>query len=251
MDSATAPRVDAVTERAARRELAAAFRLAAHFGWDDQIANHFSSRLPDGTFLLNPLGLLFEEITASSLVRMDMNGHVVGAPGGRRNAAAYTIHSAVYAARPDISAVMHLHTRDGAAVSALEQGLMPLNQSAMIIAHDVAYHDFEGIAGDLDERVRLQRDLGEKHLLILRNHGTLATGATLGSAFYRLYFLEWSCSTQVRTLSMGNTLRVPAPEVQNHVARQSTGVFSPPIADQTYWPAMLRKAERLFPGFDD
>lgn len=251
MASVSAIRVDAATERQARRELAAAFRLAAHFGWDDQIANHFSLRLPDGTFLLNQLGVLFEEITASSLIRVAMDGSVADGLGAVRNPAAYTIHSAVYEARPDVNAVMHLHTRDGAAVSALDQGLMPLNQNAMIIGGDVAYHDFEGIADDLDERARLQRDLGEKHLLILRNHGTLAAGASLGAAFYRMYFLEWACAAQVRTLAMGQPLRLPGPEVQAHVARQATAVFAPAIADETYWPAMLRKAERLFPGFAD
>ncbi|MCK9541544.1 MAG: class II aldolase/adducin family protein [Novosphingobium sp.] len=244
------PRGEEESVRMARRELAAAYRLAAHFGWDDQIATHFSARLHDGTFLLNPLGLLFEEITASSLIRVDMDGNVLDPPGDRMNKAAFTIHSAVLAARPDVNCVMHLHTHDGAAVSALEEGLMPLNQSTLIVHQDIAYHDFEGIADDLEERERLQRDLGGKNLMILRNHGTLAAGESIGAAFYRMYFLEWACTTQVRTLSMGKPLRIPAQSVRDHVAQQAATLFSARTTGIAYWPAMMRKAERLFPGFD-
>lgn len=235
---------------AIRRDLAAAFRLAAHFGWDDQIATHFSARLPDGTFLLNAFGLMFGEITASSLMRVDMDGNVLDPPGHPMNPAAFTIHSAVLSGRDDVNCVMHLHTPDGTAVSALEEGLLPLNQSAMIIRGDVAYHAFEGIADDLDERTRLQRDIAARNLLILRNHGTLTVGATVGQAFYRMYFLEWACRAQVRTLGMGRALNIPARPVQDHVSTQSPVVFSPDVADAVYWPAMLRMAERVCPGFD-
>lgn len=128
---------------------------------------------------------------------------------------------------------------------------MPLNQSAMIIAQDVAYHAFEGIADDLDERARLQRDLGEKNLLILRNHGTMTVGATIGQAFYRMMFLEWACRTQVRTLAMNRELDLPGQGVRDHVAAQAGMVFSPAVADDVYWPAMVRMAQRVCPGFDD
>jgi ribulose-5-phosphate 4-epimerase/fuculose-1-phosphate aldolase len=251
MVTASMPSAAASEERQLRRELAAAYRLAAHQGWDDQIATHFSARLSDGTFLLNPLGLLFEEITASSLIRVDMDGRVLSSGDLAMNPAAFTIHSAVLAARPDVHCVMHLHTRDGTAVSALAEGLLPLTQTAMIVRQDITYHDFEGIANDLDERTRLQRDIGGKNLMILRNHGTLTVGATIAKAFYRMDFLEMACAMQVRALGMGRDVTLPDPAVQDHVATQSAIVFSDAVADAHYWPAMLRKAERLFPGFDD
>jgi ribulose-5-phosphate 4-epimerase/fuculose-1-phosphate aldolase len=252
MDALVEAGMSARDVRQARHELAAAFRLAALHGWEDQLAAHFSYRLADGTFLLNPLGLMFDEITASSLMRVDMDGNVLDQSSQVLNPAAFTIHSAVYAARPDLRSVMHLHTPDGAAVSALAEGLLPLNQNAMIIHADIAYHDFEGIAQDLDERDRLSRDLGRHNLMILRNHGTLAAGGTIGTAFYRLYFLEWACTTQVRTLGMARALRMPGAEAQATVTRQSAeGVFVPEIADDLYWAAMLRRAERLFPDLDN
>lgn len=235
--------------RALRRDLAAAFRLVAHFGWDDHIATHMSVRLPDGTFLLNPFGFMFDEITASSLMRVDMDGNVIEPPGHPMNPAAYTIHSGVLAGRPDANCVIHLHTRDGTAVSALKEGLLPLNQTALTVLHDVAYHDFEGVANNLAERERLQRDMGTKNLLILRNHGTLAVGASVGEAFARIYTLEWACTAQVRTLSMGREIALPAPEVVEGMAGSMNGRFLARFAAML-WPAMLRKAERECPGFD-
>lgn len=236
-------------ERALRRDLAACFRLCALFGWDDHIATHMSARLPDGTFLLNPFGSLFEEVTASSLVRVDMDGNVVSPPGHPMNAAAFTIHSAVLGGRPDAQCVIHLHTRDGAAVSAIEDGLLPLTQTALNIYHEVAYHDYEGTANDLAERERLQADLGANNVLILRNHGTLATGASVGAAFYRIYNLEFACAAQVRALSMGRAVRVPSLEVQESMA-QMTRKAGDSFMETLFWPAMLRKAQRECPGFD-
>lgn len=232
-----------------RRNLAACFRLCALFGWDDHIATHMSARLPDGTFLLNPFGSLFEEVTASSLVRVDMDGNVISPPGHRMNKAAFTIHSAVLGGRPDAQCVIHLHTRDGAAVSAIEDGLLPLTQTALNIYQDVAYHDYEGTANDLDERERLQADIGDRNILILRNHGTLAAGSSVGAAFYRIYNLEFACAAQVRALSMGRALRMPSQEVQDEMAalNRKTGDS---FMDTLFWPAMLRKAERDCPGFD-
>ena len=232
-----------------RRDLAACFRLCALFGWDDHIATHMSARLPDGTFLLNPFGSLFEEVTASSLVRVDMEGNVIAPAGHPMNAAAFTIHSAVLAGRPDAACVIHLHTRDGAAVSAIEDGLLPLTQTALNIYHEVAYHDYEGTANDLEERERLQTDLGERNILILRNHGTLATGSSVGAAFYRIYNLEFACTAQVRALSMGRQLRLPSPEVQKAMAEMTRKVGDT-FMDTLFWPAMLRKAQRDCPGFD-
>ncbi len=183
-------RTSSAEEQKARRELAAAFRLAAHFGWDDHVATHMSARLPDGSFLMNPFGLMFEEITASSLMRMDLDGTVLEIPDGLMlNAAGYTVHSAVLLGRPDMNSAMHFHTHDGVAVAALKEGLLPLSQNALNIWADVGYHDFEGVVLDNSERERLGADLGSKHMLLLRNHGTLSCGRSIASAFYRIYSL--------------------------------------------------------------
>lgn len=241
----------AATERQARRELAAAFRLAAHFGWDDGIATHMSMRLPDGTFLLNPFGLLFEEITASSLMRMDLEGNVLEMPeGGFLNPAAFAVHSAVLAGRPDINCAIHFHSQDGVAVSSLEEGLLPLSQNALMVWSDVAYHAFEGVVSPDEERERLQADIGDKHLMLLRNHGTLAVGRSIASAFARISALEWACSTQVKTLAMSRPLHLPAPHAIERMNAMATPAWADMIAEQRLWPALLRKAERLFPGFD-
>jgi ribulose-5-phosphate 4-epimerase/fuculose-1-phosphate aldolase len=233
-----------------RCELAAAFRLAAHFGWADNIATHMSARLPDGSFLLNPFGLLFEEITASSLMRMDMAGNVLEIPEGLSlNPAAYAVHSAVLEGRPDANCAIHFHSLDGVAVSALEEGLLPLSQSAMIVCHDVAYHDYEGVVSPGEEKARLQADLGDKHMMILRNHGTLALGGTIGAAFFRIYALESACTMQQRTLAMGRELQLPAADV---IDRLKAGM-KPEMAEElaaSFWAGMLRKAHRDCPGFD-
>jgi len=234
----------------ARRQLAAAYRLVALFGWDDHIATHLSVRLSDNTFLINPLGLLFDEVTASSLLRLDMEGNFVEPSDFPLNPAGFNIHAGLLSGLGHINSVMHLHTRDGVAVSALRDGLLPLSQNALNIHHDVAYHDFEGIATAEDERTRLLADIGGKHLMILRNHGTLTVGKTIGAAFARLYMIEWACTAQVRTLSMGAALQLPSLDVQE---RQETGMGSAWIdgfAEQRFWPAMLRKAERNCPGFE-
>lgn len=241
----------AAAERKARRELAAAFRLAAHFGWDDNIATHMSARLPDDTFLLNPFGLLFEEITASSLMRMDLAGEVISVHEGLGlNPAAYAVHSAALLARPDAMCAIHFHSHDGVAVSALEEGLLPLSQNALLIWNDVAYHDFEGVVSADEERERMKRDIGDKHLMILRNHGTLAIGQSIGSAFARINALEWACTTQVKTLAMGRPIRLPEPHVIEKMNAMASPQWIEGYAARHLWPVMLRKAERLFPGFD-
>lgn len=238
-------------ERRARRELAAAFRLIALFGWDDHVATHMSFRLPDGTFLLNPFGVMFEEMTASCLMRLDLDGNVLENPGGwMLNPAAYTVHSGVLMGRPDVNCAIHLHTRDGVAVSALSEGLLPLSQNALNIWADVGYHEFEGVVANLDERERLGADLGTKNMLILRNHGTLAAGRSIASAFYRIYSLEWACTAQVRTLSMGREIVLPPMEVVNAMPQVINADWVNGFAEQRFFPAMLRKAERDCPGFD-
>ena len=234
-----------------RRELAAAFRLAAHFGWDDHVATHMSARLPDGTFLLNPFGLMFEEITASSLMRMDLDGNVLEIPDGLMlNPAAYGVHGAVLEGRPDANCAIHFHSRDGVAVSALKEGLLPLSQNAINICNDVAFHDYEGVVSAGDEKARLQADLGSKNLMILRNHGTLAVGRSIASAFYRIYAMEWACSAQVRTLSMGRELELPSQDVLDSMAKSMPPSWVDGFAEERFWPAMMRKAQRQCPGFD-
>ncbi len=239
-------------ERKTRIELAAAFRLAAHFGYDDHVATHMSARLADGSFLMNPFGLLFEEVTASSLMRMTLDGEVLEIPDGLMlNPAGYGVHSAVLIGRPDMNAAMHFHTQDGVAVSALEEGLLPLNQNALNIWADVGYHTFEGVVDAERERESLGRDLAGKHMLILRNHGTLSCGRSIASAFYRIHTLEWACTAQVRTLAMGRALHLPETSVIQSMMQVQNPGWVDSFAEERFFPAMLRKAERECPGFDD
>lgn len=231
-------------ERAMRRDLAACYRLAAMQGWDDLVATHISARVPgEETFLINPFGMLFEEITASSLVKIDLDGNILRPSPHPVNRAGFVIHSAIHAARPDAHCVMHLHTKDGVAVSAMEEGLLPLNQTAMLVSQDIAFHEYEGVAVDLEERERLAHDLGDKSLMLLRNHGTLALGPTVADAFTSMYFLEWACTVQVRTLAMGRALHDAAPHVIDKVAAQRDPGGSK-LARELVWPAMLRRLDR-------
>jgi ribulose-5-phosphate 4-epimerase/fuculose-1-phosphate aldolase len=234
-----------------RCELAAAYRLVALFGWDDHVATHLSARLPDGTFLLNPFGLMFDQITASGLIRVDMKGNVVSPAGASLNIAGFTVHSGVLAARPDVQSAMHLHTHDGVAVSALKEGLLPISQTALLICNDIAYHDFEGVVSRADERERLGRDLGSRNLMILRNHGTLAIGETIADAFYRLYTLEWCCTTQLRAMAAGVELNIPSREAIDRVGSAMDWSRPDRFSLSTFWPAMQAKAGRECPGFDN
>lgn len=234
-----------------RVDLAAAYRLIAHYGWDDLIFTHLSARIPgpEHHFLLNPYNLMFEEVTASSLVKVDMNGLPVEPTPFITNPAGFTIHSAIHMAREDAHAVIHLHTPHGQAVSAHGEGLLPLTQTAMLIRDEVAYHDYEGVAVDLDERERLVADMGSKNAMLLRNHGTLAVGETVGEAFIRIYFLERACQAQILALSAGEgNLNNPpqgTPEVTAEQGRFGLKLAAGALA----WPALLRKAHRLDPSF--
>ncbi|MBA3053993.1 MAG: class II aldolase/adducin family protein [Sphingomonadales bacterium] len=231
-----------------RVDLAACYRLIALHGWDDLIATHISARVP-GThdFLINRIGLTFEEITASNLVRVDLDGTVTEGSDARINPAGFTIHSAIHAGRGDVGCVIHCHTSDGVAVSAMEEGLLPLNQIAMLACGNIAYHDYEGVAFNLAERERLQRDLGGAGLMMLRNHGTLTVGASVGEAYMRMYTLERACTIQVRTLAMGRPLRAADPGVIAHTGELGRDVASYAASG---WPAAVRRAARLSPGFD-
>jgi ribulose-5-phosphate 4-epimerase/fuculose-1-phosphate aldolase len=234
-----------------RVDLAAAYRLVAYYGWDDLIFTHLSARVPgpEHHFLLNPYNLMFEEVTASSLVKVDMSGNPVEPTPFVTNAAGFTIHSALHMAREDAQAVIHLHTPDGQAVSAHADGLLPLTQTAMAVREDVAYHDYEGIAVDLDERERIIADLGDKGAMILRNHGTLALGETVGEAFVKIYFLERACEAQVKALSAGRENLSNPPQGAPELAAEQGKVGLKLGANMLAWPALLRKAYRLDPGF--
>ncbi len=241
-------------EWALRVDLAAAYRLVALYGWDDLIFTHLSARVPgpEHHFLINPYSMMFEEITASSLVKIDIAGDKVIDTPAPVNRAGFVIHSAIHAARDDAVAVLHLHTPHGQAVSAMAEGLLPITQTAMIAGHDVAYHDFEGIATELDERERLVTDLGTRNTMILRNHGTLAMGATVAQAFLRMYFLERACEAQILMLSAGrNGLNAPNDGVAGKVEAQSSGTGMAMLAQQLAWPALLRKLDRIDPGYRD
>jgi ribulose-5-phosphate 4-epimerase/fuculose-1-phosphate aldolase len=239
-------------EWAVRVDLAAAYRLVALYGWDDLIFTHLSARVPgpEHHFLINPYDMMFEEITASSLVKIDVEGQPVVPTGHPVNPAGFTIHSAIHMNREDAHAVMHLHTPHGQAVSAQEWGLLPHTQTAMIAQHTVAYHDYEGIATDLEERERLVQDLGDKHAMILRNHGTLAVGETVGDCFLRLYFLERACEAQIMMLSAGRDhLYNPPQGTPEKVKRQSNPQGMGMVARALAWPALLRKLDRIDPSF--
>ncbi|QNN66279.1 class II aldolase/adducin family protein [Sphingomonas rhizophila] len=233
-----------------RVDLAAAYRLVAHYGWDDLIFTHLSARIPgpEHHFLLNPYQLMFEEVTASSLVKVDVHGNPVEPTPFITNPAGFTIHSAVHMAREDAQAVMHLHTPAGQAVSAHEEGLLPLTQTAMLVRGDLAFHDYEGVATDLEERERIVADLGDKGGMILRNHGTLAVGESVGECFVKLYFIERACEAQIMALSAGDKLNNP-PQGTPELAAEQGAAGLKVGARLLAWPALLRKAYRLDPSF--
>ena len=233
-----------------RVDLAAAYRMVAHYGWDDLIFTHLSARIPgpEHHFLLNPYQLMFEEVTASALVKVDIHGNPVEPTPFITNPAGFTIHSAIHMAREDAQAVMHLHTPAGQAVAAHREGLLPLTQTAMLVRGDLAFHDYEGVAVDLEERERLVANLGDKSAMILRNHGTLAVGKTIGECFVRLYFLERACQAQVMALSASEDVNLP-PQGSPEITAQQGVMGLTVAANLLAWPALKRKAYRLDPSF--
>ncbi len=233
-----------------RIDLAACYRLVAMHGWTDQIYTHISAQVPgpEEHFLLNPYGLMFDEVTASSLVKVDLDGNIVDDTPWQINQAGFTIHSAVHAARHDVACVIHTHTKAGMAVSAQRDGLLPLTQHSMQFYGHLAYHDYEGIALDLDERDRLVRDLGGHHAMILRNHGLLTAGRSIPEAFALLYGLEVSCQAQIAAQSGGVELVIPSKAVCEHAAAQFWRSDEP--SGDMAWKAHLRKLDRLNPGYD-
>jgi ribulose-5-phosphate 4-epimerase/fuculose-1-phosphate aldolase len=237
-------------EWAVRVELAACYRLVALHRWDDLIFTHISAKVPgpEKHFLINPYGQLFEEINASSLVKIDLDGNAVSESRYPVNPAGFVIHSAIHEARADAKCVLHLHTPQGLAVSAQKHGLLPLTQTAMTLSGAVAYHDYEGIAVDLSERARLVRDLGDKSVMILRNHGTLTVGETVADAFIRMYFLERACEAQVLALRGGAEINHPPEGTPERTAEQGA-VGLTYIGRALAWPALLRKLDRIDPSF--
>ncbi|MFC9325262.1 class II aldolase/adducin family protein [Kitasatospora sp. NPDC057015] len=241
-----------------RRELAAVYRLVAHFRMTDLIFTHISARLPgpEQHFLINPYGLLFEEITASNLVKIDLDGNAVEEGPHPVNPAGFVIHSAVHAAREDAHCVLHTHTRAGCAVAAQQGGLLPLNQMSMEFHNRLGHHDYEGVALNLDERRRLVEDLGGHPAMLLRNHGLLTVGQTPGQAFLRMYYLEQACQIQTTAQAAGAPLILPPEDVCELAARQLTGEEHGGDLqdDQAYelaWAALLRLAARIAPDHTD
>src|SRR5437016_11748738 len=238
----------------ARVDLAAAYRLVAHYGWDDLIFTHISARVPGVEadhghhFLLNPYGMMFEEVTASSLVKVDLEGKIVMESLHFINPAGFTIHSAVHAAREDALCVMHLHTDYGIAVSAQKSGLLPISQQAMFALSSLAYHDYEGLALDEEEQPRLVADLGDKKFMILRNHGLLTLGRTAAEAFLGMFLLERACKIQILAQSGAGELAKIPNDIIDRVASQMSAVTMGQGASLT-WPGLLRKLDRIDPSY--
>lgn len=238
-----------------RVQLAATYRLCALHGWTDLVFTHISVRLPDENgeerFLINPYGILFDEMTASCLVKIDLQGNICQDTPYFINPAGFTIHSAIHAAREDAGCVIHVHTPYGVAVSVQNEGLRRYTQFSMVVNNDLAYHDYEGIALNLDERARIVSDLGDKSLLMLRNHGTLTLGRTCGLAFLRMYFLENACKTQIFAQSAGTANLHEEPQAMADIVQaQSAAAFQPGSGDNLIWPGLMRKLNRTNPGYD-
>ncbi len=243
-----------------RVELAASYRLCALYGWTDLVFTHISARLPDEPdengkmrerFLINPYGVLFDEVTASSLVKIDLEGNIIGDSPYFINPAGFTIHSAVHAARADAGCVMHVHTPYGVAVSVQKKGLRKYTQFSMVVHDDLAYHDYEGIALDHDERERIVADMGAKNLLMLRNHGTLVIGNNCALAFLRMYFLEQACKTQILAQAAGSKNLIDCDDALSaHVHAQGAGAFMQGMGDNLVWPSLMRRLAKNYAGWE-
>ena len=234
-----------------RVDLAACYRAVAMFGWDDLVFTHISARVPgpEHHFLINPYGLMFEEITASSLVKIDLQGNKVMESDYDINPAGFTIHSAVHEARDDAKCVLHLHTAAGIAVSACKEGLLPLSQQSLFPLSSLSYHDYEGVALNPDEKTRLVADLGDTHFMILRNHGLLTCAETIADAFLYMYFLEVACQVQLRAQASGQEL-IPIPsQILAGIQAQAKQVTRS-AGGSLAWPGILRKLDRTNPGYE-
>lgn len=235
----------------ARRDLAACYRLIHHYRMSDGIATHISVRLsgPGERILINPFGSLFNEVKASNLVAVSLDGEVL-TDNGVINPAGYLIHSTIHAARDDVVCVLHTHTTAGVAVSAQEDGLLPISQQAAVIARRLAYHDYEGVALVEEERESLRRDIGDKDVLILRNHGLLTTGRTVGEAFFLMMMAQRACEIQIAAQSGGARLRMISEDVLDLVYEQTYN-FGGKINGEIDWVALKREVERIAPDYAD
>jgi ribulose-5-phosphate 4-epimerase/fuculose-1-phosphate aldolase len=234
-------------EWAIRVDLAAAYRLVAHFHWDDLVFTHITARVPgpEHHFLINPYGMLFDEITASSLVKIDMQGKKVVDSPWAINPAGFIIHSAIHAARHEVQCVLHTHTLNGVAVSAQKNGVLPLSQQSIFVLQNLAYHDYEGIALRDDERPRLVADLGKKNYLMLRNHGLLTCGRSVAEAFQLMYTFEATCAIQVRAQAGGGEL-IPVQQAIIDTAMEQARLVSIGLGpDKLIWPGLLRRLDRI------
>jgi ribulose-5-phosphate 4-epimerase/fuculose-1-phosphate aldolase len=253
---AAQPRHVSPEEWAVRVDLAACYRLIAHFGWDDLVLTHNSARVPGTTdqMLINPSGLMFDEITASNLLKVDItDGHLIEPSEYEPINAGVVIHGAIYLGRPDVECVVHTHTEADIAVGALEEGLLPLSQWAMRFYNRLGYHDYEGVSLDLDERERLQHSIGDHPVLVLRNHGLLATGRNVAEAFSSTYHFERSAEAQLKiqaAVAGGARMVIPSPETcERQAAQFANSGNTPRLGGQREWPALLRLADRLDPSY--
>jgi ribulose-5-phosphate 4-epimerase/fuculose-1-phosphate aldolase len=238
------------TEWDLRVALAACYRLVAHFRWDDLIFTHISARVPgpEHHFLINPYGMMFNEITASSLVKVDLEGRKVMESPYDINPAGFVIHSAIHAAREDAQCILHVHSINGTAVSAQEEGLLPLSQHSIFVLASLAYHDYEGVALEDDEKPRLVRDLGDKRYLMLRNHGLLTVGRSVPEAFVSMYMMETACAMQLRAQSGGGKLRlIPQSIIDNGPAQLQKATHGKGAS--LAWPALLRQLDATQPAY--
>lgn len=239
------------TERRLRIDLAACYRLIALVGWDDLVFTHISVKLPgEDAFLINPYGMLFDEITASSLVKVDAQGNKLSDSPHPVNPAGFVIHSAIHAARHDVVCVLHVHTVAGVGVSAQKDGLLPLSQQATIALASLGYHDYEGIALRDDEKPRLVADLGEATCLVLRNHGLLTVGASVADAFLYMYNLQRACEIQLAAQAGGGALVSVDPRIVGGV-KANVAAVTKGMGGGLAWPGLLRRLDRLSPGYAD
>jgi ribulose-5-phosphate 4-epimerase/fuculose-1-phosphate aldolase len=238
-----------------RVDLAAAYRLVALFGWDDLVFTHISAAVPgadgdhSGEFLINPYGMMFDEITASSLVKVDAQGKKLDDSPFEVNPAGFVIHSAVHAARHDVGCVLHVHSVNGIAVSAQKAGVLPLSQHSIFVLDSLGYHDYEGVALRDEEKPRLVADLGDKTYLMLRNHGLLTVGRSVAEAFQAMYFFETTCMIQVRAQAGGGEL-IAVPRDIINTARQQAAAGTRGQGASLAWPGLLRRLDRRLPGYD-
>jgi len=235
-----------------RVNLAAAYRLVALFGWDDLVFTHISARVPgpERQFLINPYGMMFDEMTASSLVKIDLEGRKVLESPYEINPAGFTIHGCIHAAREDAHCIMHVHSLNGVAVSAQREGVLPISQQSLFVLASLAYHDYEGLALNPDEQPRLVTDLGSKSFLMLRNHGLLTVGSTPAEAFLHMYLFEATCAIQLRAQSGGKEL-IRIDEAILRGIRAAAAQVTRGQGSALTWPGLLRRLDRLNPGYRD